>query len=747
MATEKQRHRWRFHRAGGFDQVRIETPEELLSLADLDQKLWVALACPVDGLEFDQKTLELLDTDKDGRIRAPELLSAIAWTGSILKDPSTLVKGSPKLPLAAIDTAAEGKTLLASAKQILRNLGKKDATSISIEDTTDTAKIFAETKLNGDGIIPPGSADDEDLQQTITEMLGVVGGCQDRNGKEGVDRDKLEAFFAEAEAFSAWWRAAESNAAAVLPLGEATAAAAEIFESVKAKIDDYFTRAKLVAFDARAGGPLNRDPAEYTALTTLLLRDGLTEVASFPLAHVEANRPLPLVEGLNPAWADAMKKFRDAVVVPLLGERDTLTEPDWQALSSKLAAHEAWRAAKAGGKVEGLGLARVRAMIERDHKGKISELIAKDKALEPEAAAIASVDKLVRYHRDLHKLANNFVAFRDFYARKKATFQAGTLYIDGRSCDLCVKVADAGAHAALASLSNVYLAYCELARKGSDEKMTIVAAITNGDGDALRVGRNGIFYDRKGHDWDATVIRIVEQSISVRQAFWLPYRRIARFIEEQIEKFASSRDKAVEEKTAAGVADTTTATVEAKKPEDAPFDIGKFAGIFAAIGLALAAIGAALGSVVAGLLNLSWWQAPFVVLGVVLLISGPSMLIAFMKLRRRNIAPILDGAGWAVNARAKLNISFGASLTQVAALPPDAERSLEDPFEDRPRPWALYVALLLIAGAGLYLWRTGHLERWLHRLGEPAPGAPAVSGAPAASGAPAVSGAPAAPAK
>ena len=36
--------RWRFFRAGGVDQVRIDTGEELLALDALDPKLWGARA-------------------------------------------------------------------------------------------------------------------------------------------------------------------------------------------------------------------------------------------------------------------------------------------------------------------------------------------------------------------------------------------------------------------------------------------------------------------------------------------------------------------------------------------------------------------------------------------------------------------------------------------------------------------------------------------------------------------------------
>ncbi len=735
MAKDKEKHRWRFHRAGGFDQVQIESAEDLLSLGELDQKLWVALACPIDGLELDHKTLELVDADKDGRIRAPELIAAIQWAASVLKDPATLLKGSGKLPLAALKDTDEGKQLATSAKQILKDLGKKGADAITLDDTTDTAKIFAETKFNGDGILPADSADDEDVKKAITEILPIVGPEKDRSGKDGIDQAKLDKFFAEAEAFAAWWKLADTDQANILPLGDATPAASEVFRAVKAKIDDYFTRVHLAAFDDRASAPLNRDPAEYAALSAKLLTEKLDEIASFPLARVEAKKPLPLDHGLNPAWAAAVKQLRDVVVTPLLGERTALTDEEWASLSAKFAAHEAWRAAKAGAFVEPLGLARVREMLDKGYKGKISDLIAQDKALEPEANAIASVDKLIRYHRDLFKLANNFVSFRDFYARKKATFQVGTLYLDGRSCDLCIKVADAGAHATIATLSGTYLAYCDLTRKGTNEKMTIAAALTNGDADNLMVGRNGIFYDRKGNDWDATISKIIENPISVRQAFWTPYKRIAKLIDEQIEKFAASRDKEVHDKAAANVADTSKAA-EAPKPDAPPappFDIGKFAGIFAAIGIAIGMIGSALAAVAMGFLGLAWWQMPLALAGIVLLISGPSMLIAYMKLRRRNLGPMLDGAGWAVNAKAKINIPFGASLTQIPTLPSGSEHSLRDPYEEKATPWLLYAFLVVLLAAGVYFWRTGQLGAWMHALQTPPPAASVVpSAAPSA---------------
>ena len=686
-------HNWKFFRAGGFDQVKLESGADLLALEQLDQKLWVALACPTTGLEFDSKTLTLIDTDKDGRIRAPELIEAVKWAGSCLKNPHDLLKSSPELPLSEIsDATPESKQLLSSARQILANLGKKDATVITLEDTADTAKIFAQTHFNGDGIVPADSAEDELTKGVITDIITCLGPETDRSGKPGINQVKVDLFFTEAQAYSDWWKMAETDPK-ILPLNGLTAAAALTFASTKAKIDDYFTRCRLAAFDPRAVNALNREEKEYLVFAAKDLTLASTEIASFPLAQVAPGKPLPLSEGLNPAWAAAMEKFNAEVVRPLLKDQSSLTESDWLMLCSRLAPYETWMKAKAGASVEKLTLKRVREILGSKAKETINELIARDKALEPEANAIAAVDRLIRYHRDLFKLLDNFVSFRHFYRRKdKAIFQAGTLYLDQRSCDLCVTVEDPGKHAVMASLAGTYLAYCDCIRKGTNEKMQIVAAFTNGDSDNLMVGRNGLFYDRKGRDWDATITKILDNPISIRQAFWAPYKKAARMIQEQIAKRAATADEAAAAKLVQTASNLERAA-EAGPAAPAPKKIDP--GLIAALGVGAAGIGGMIGGVVTGFLNLKGLM-PLGVLAIILIISGPSMLLAWLKLRKRNLGPILDANGWAVNAKAKINVPFGASLTRVAVLPPGAQRDLVDPFAEKKRPWKFYTFLLIL---------------------------------------------------
>ncbi len=715
-------HTWKFFRAGGLDQVMLRNGDDIAHLDQLDQKLWVALSCPTRGIEFDTKTLDLIDTDHDGRVRVPEVIAACQWACANLKNPDDLLNGEAAFPLSAInDATPEGKQLLASAKQILANLGKASATAITLEDTADTAKIFAQTSFNGDGIIPADAAGDDATKAVINDIIACLGSEPDRSGKPGISQAKLDAFFTELTAFADWHKKAEGDKT-ILPLGDGTATAAAAVKAVKAKVDDYFARCRLAAFDTRAINALNRQESEYLAVAAKDLSITAMEVSSFPLARVEAGRPLPLTAGVNPAWAGAV-----AALSPLVGGKPELPETEWTALAAKFAPYDAWAAGKAGANVEKLGLKRVQEILASKAKDTITAFIAKDKALEPEANAIANVDKLIRYHRDLALLLTNFVNFQDFYNRgEPAIFQTGTLYLDQRSCELTLPVDDPGKHAAMAGLAGAYLAYCDCVRKSTGEKRQIVAAITNGDSDNLMVGRNGLFYDRQGRDWDATITKIIDNPISLRQAFWAPYKKFVRLIEEQIAKRAAAAQTATDSSLTSAA--SATANVDQSKPaEPKKIDVGAVA----AMGVAFGAISTAIAALATGVMKLTLWQVVLLPVGVILLISLPSMVLAYIKLRKRNLGPILDANGWAVNARAKINVPFGAALTKVAKLPPGSQRNLIDPYAESKRGRNTLIAILAILVVVYGLWRFDILNPWLpDALDHPAPVKVATPAAP-----------------
>lgn len=460
---------------------------------------------------------------------------------------------------------------------------------------------------------------------------------------------KFEAALAEAKA------AAEVSA----PYGDKTADIDAAYRSLDDKVKDYFIRASLAKFSTASTAALDVQTSSIESIAASSLTGKMSDIASYPLAHIqEGVCNLPLDADINPAWAAAFQTVRAAFDSSL----KALTLDEWTAVGAKLDAFAAYQKSLA-----------------------ITEA---DMVLDAEAAAAQSVDKLLHVTRDFYTLLRNYVTLLDFYnTQKKAIFQAGTLIIDQRTCDLCMKVNDAGAMTAQAGKSGMYLITLDCVSKATGKTCKIVAALTVGDVDDIFVGKNCMFYDRSGLDYDARVTAILDNPISIRQAMWTPYKKMANLISEQIDKFAAKKQDGVNAGITEGV-NARTETVAAADKETAKeagkqaagFDMAKYVGVFAAVGMALGMIGSAIASIFSGLLDLKWWQFPLVIIGIMAVISGPSMFIAWRKLKKRNLAPALNANGWALNAGARINIPFGNTLTQAAKFPKKV--SMKDPFPE-----------------------------------------------------------------
>ena len=702
-------HRWQFFRAGSVDQVMLRNGADIANLETLDQKLWLALACPAKGIELDEKTLSFIDSDGDGRIRAADVLATIRWLKDVLRSLDVLIPGDDKLLLDSINSkTALGEGLHKSAQALLAKLGRGAGDALTSADLADAEKSFVERPHNGDGVIPAEAMSDPALAQVVSEILGTHGQVPDRSGKPGINQAKVDAFFAEASAYLAWHEQGQRGEA-IHALGADPAAVAGTVRAVAGKVDDFFTRCHMAAYDARSVALLNGVDADYQGLSTQEMSSGTAALMRLPLARIEAGRSLPLTDGVNPAWAAALRALQATATALLQTQVTALSESQWQMLRDKVAVVETWLAEKPTTPVSSLSIERLRALVDGPAKQALTAAIAADAAEETTHGNLQALYKLTLLQRDFVKLLNNFVNFSQFYSRSGAVFQAGTLYLDGRSCELCVRVADAGKHAALAGLSKSYLAYCDCTRPGG-EKMTIAAAFTAGDGDNLMVGRNGVFYDRQGRDWDATITSVIDNPISIRQAFWAPYKSFIRLIDEQVAKRAAEADAQASGK----VKDAAVATANADQAKEAAakepakkLDIGTVA----ALGVAVGGIATFLSSILALFFGLGWWM-PLGFLGLMLMISAPSMLIAWLKLRARNLGPLLDANGWAVNGRVRINVPFGGALTALGKLPLTANRSLRDPYMDKRGPWRLIVFLLVSFGLG-GLWYLGKLDSYL----------------------------------
>jgi hypothetical protein len=433
------------------------------------------------------------------------------------------------------------------------------------------------------------------------------------------------------------WEDAPKGDAAILPLGDATAAAEAALAAVEAEIDAFFA-----------------------------VPDDL------PLVTEELDKVLPLTKNLNPKWAGAIATFATTVAGPVLGKEaaEELTRLEWSAIKAKFAPYRAWQAAK--------------PVMAADTKAQLEDR-----------------ERLLRYKLNLVSFLRNYVNQADLYDPAcEAMFQMGTLYIAERACSLCFHVDNEAAHAALAERSECCLVYAKLTRKGSAETRQICAAITAGCTAPLYVGRNGIFFDRDGLDWDATVTKIVEAQVSLKEAFWAPWRKLGQTVAEQVKKFIGDRQTAA----TAGVTKAADGSAAKEKGGNA----AALAGSVAALGVGIGMMGAAFAGLFGLVAGLPWWKTAIAVVAVLLAVSLPSVILTWFKLRRRDLGAILNAGGWAANRPLRFSNGLAREFTRLAVLPPGAYAA-RDPYSRTP--WKAIIATILVALAILlgWAWKT---ERW-----------------------------------
>ena len=535
------KHTWTYANIGGSTRVVIKSGKDIQHLAELDEKLWTVLACPVSGLEIPDESLALIDNNHDAKIHIADVIATTQWLCNTLQNPDVLLKGKDSLPLEAIK---------------------------------DEAILAVATPLAEGGVV------------SLAAVKAAIAGVS-----------------------------IEAQAAPEAPY------AADVIAAYKACQEAY---------------------SQYFHTTKL---------QSLGLATLPADAAVP-----------------------------GLSEEQFADMGKKIAEYEA---------------------------GKAAAEAANATALSAAQAQYKPLKKLLLLSRDFCTLLRNFVSFQDFYAKRGkallgrgddkdspwAIFQAGTLVIDQRACNLCLRVNDMAKHNAQAPDSGMYLIDCQCTLHATGEKMQIVAAMTVGDIRNLKVGKNALFYDRQGRDWEAEVVKIIDNPISIGQAFWSPYRKLGEWVSGLITKSAAEKEK---KSFADMTAKLQTPPAAGQAAQPAPFDVAKFAGIFAAVGLAIGSIGTFLTSLLSEVKDMHAW-ALLIVPAILIVVSGPSMILAWMKLRKRNLAPLLNANGWAINADAIVSVLFGNTLTDQAQFP---IVKLNDPFAKKGlstgSKWSIAIAAILI---------------------------------------------------
>jgi len=677
-----------FQNYGGIHQLRIESAEDLACIHDLHPAHWAATSLRVESLQCDPVFLEYLNRDGSGTIRAEHLRAAVRWIFHRMAKDDRLAASSDILCLADLDTShEEGRKIKEAAIHVLGQLHAESSDEIGLEQVRAFQNTYGMTSPNGDGVLPPQHVSDPAAAQLAKDVLEQAGGTKDVSGEDGINEGHLHKFLDGARKYLAWKALAEDDGAArILPWGDDTASAVQLTSECDAKIEQFFRQCDLVKLDARTAEQfcLSKQALEHLNESDLQAME--RQLAQAPLQTPNAEGVLNLQSSGNPYYQDRIDDLQTRVLARAQPDSpEALTRVGWQRVKAIFEPYCAWRTEKPSDGIGELSEATLKEYLDGPAQKKLLQLLLEDLSVQDEVKQVADLEKLILYQRWLLELANNFVCFSALYdPSRRALFELGDLIIDGRKLSFTIKVRNRAEHKKIAQTSRLFLVYAEITvpeEKG--RSFEIAAALTGGGQGAIEIGKRGIFYDLQGKEWDARVVDMVENPISLAEAIKSPFVKAKKLLFGKVEAFVGTRAGDLEEST-------TEITTKMEKGESfqqaaevptagaAPPSDSGMRDLVLAGGIAFAAVGSSLVYLLNTLSQISPLNAGLALVSMVLVVAFFSGLSGWNKLRRRDMSALLEGCGWAVNFRMYMTPGLGYLFSHTPNLPEGARKERRD---------------------------------------------------------------------
>lgn len=693
---------WTFRTYGLIEQYEISSAADLERIEALDEARWTATSAPIEQYNIDPVLLSFLDADSDGRIRVRDLQAARRWLWGLLTDRSGVTASSDTLTLAHLSSEGDAPKIADLAEHLLGRLDEGETAQITLAQIRSFKASYAARYPNGDGVVTPAQLPDS-LQVVAAEVLVATAGAADLSGEVGVRAEDVKAWLERVTAWLAWHDRSSEEAEVLHPLGEDTAAAAVLVEGLAGKVEQYFAQCDLLRLELRAADRLQATPEELAALDVSDPDAIAAWLRSAPLAAPDPVGLLPLSGAVNGQYAGQLEALSTLAGWLLdIEAAEVLSRSQWDTIRAALAPFVAWKAAEPQGLHLADGPEHLRAWLDSPLPGELSKMAEDDTDVADELVQFQSLEKLACYQHYLMDFANNFVSFPDLFdGGERALFEMGSLILDGRRINLCVKVTDVAAHKKIAAGSLMFIAYLALTRRegGVEQKETIAAAVTAGMRGGIDLGKRGVFYDREGREWDARIIDLIAQPISIWEAMLAPILRVRDTITTRIEAAAAAQSKAVESELSTRI--TAAADASSPVPEVAA-DSSRFTNLLMGGTIAFAAAGSALALVVQTIANISPVTILLALLGVALTVMALFGFLGWLKLRKRDVSTLLEACGFALNGRMRLSTHLAGIFTRRPGLPDGAKRKLMAPRSTLGV--VVMVLALTVLGLGIAAW-------------------------------------------
>ena len=630
----------RYEYYGKTIHLRLRRLKDLGQVLKLNEVFWLATTAPVGDYLLPPEFLNSLDTDGDGRVRVEELKAAIVWLrqNSNAEVPDATLKRSD----------IKSEKLLAGWDKIVKAFDLGPEVVLSLEQLRELrAKFVEEPTTYGAGALEPAELQDERERALLEAVMESV-----QPEKEAVTEEQLDHFLEDAGA-SLEWRDAS-------PGENAWADQYAAFRDLEDPLKEYFLLA---------------DAARFT---------GEQPELGWPQGSVkESLREMPLVKPLqadgldfesrvNPAYSTAVDVFR----ATFLDEgKSVLSRSHYEELRERFETYADWLNLAPNTRVKDVATDDLRRWLENDELlQSVRESLQEKRKQGLVQQDFLDLEKLLLYQAHLLNFCQNFVAFPDLYDPKsRALFERGTLIMDGREFHLALPVDDIDTHKKAAARSNMFVMYIQA------QGETLAVPVTSGDQGNLAKGKRGVFHHVDGSEREAQVVDLVNNPISLWEAMMAPFEKIGNALRGKVEALSAEQEGAL----------VARATEKPKKE-------GVSGSTLAGGGVALAAVSSSLAFVLKTLASISPLKFLFGLFVLLFLCLGPAALVAYLKLRSRDLSAVLEGNEWGINARMRLTTIQARQFTQAPRHPG---------FVGSSMGWILIIGLIVLAGCLAYFFR------------------------------------------
>lgn len=698
-----------FHPLGGVPQLHVDGAATLQRIHEVDAARWAATSVPLDQLFCDPALRRTLDRDGNGRLRVQELLEARDWLFARLSGHAGIDAASDTLTLTDLaPDHADAHHLGALARRLLRELGTPDAPTLSLAQLRALGGGYARSFPNGDGVVAPTQIDDPALAAWAEVVLAHTDGAPDLGGEPGVRAVDVTTWVARCTALRAWREAGADPA--LRPVGDDTPLLAAATTRLGPKMAQFFAQGALLHLDPLADARLQ---ATAEDLASLDVRDPAAITAwldAAPLAPAQRDGVLRMDGPINPSFRDEVALLSTRVAPAALGVDgpvDRLDATGWARVMALFAPYRAWRATRPEGIAEDTDDATLDAALHSPHPAALLALCEADQRVAADLQAYQDLERLLLTQRWLLELTRNMVSFQDLFdPEARSLLEMGTLVLDGRRLRLCMRVDDVAAHKAMATGSGMFIVYCALTRRDAadlaqDVHATVACAVTSGERGGIDKGKRGVFYDRQGEEWDALIVDLIVQPISLWESAWAPIHHLRASIADRVRAMAETSATRMED--TARVAQGGLPLAAPAAAPAAATGLGGLQGLVLGGSVAFAALGSAFAFVVQTLASIRPLDLA-ATLGLVLgLLLGAGTLRGYVQLVHRDLSTLLEANGWALNGRMRMTFRLGSAFTTQPSLPP---ASLVRWTPEQRRTLAAVVALTAaIAVLAWLAWR------------------------------------------